>query len=173
LKTWVISDTHFNHANIIKYCKRPFADVNEMNRVMIQNWNRIVSEEDDVIHAGDFALGGNPEGAAAIMNCLKGHIVLTLGNHDHKNFVKEYRKLAPKVFIAQNWCIRSPRRAGENVWFSHFPTDRIGTSKDYHICGHTHDKPKNKPRQFNASVELINYTPVLLDDILDTMDLMR
>ena len=54
---WVTSDTHFNHANIIKYCNRPFSSVEEMNETIIANWNKVVSEDDMVYHLGDFALG--------------------------------------------------------------------------------------------------------------------
>jgi len=56
--TFFTSDTHFNHANIIKFCDRPFKDVELMNETLIANWNRVVGLDDTVFHLGDFCLGG-------------------------------------------------------------------------------------------------------------------
>ncbi len=43
-KIWLISDTHFDHADIIKYCARPFIDVKEMNKVLVENWNNMIKK---------------------------------------------------------------------------------------------------------------------------------
>ena len=52
--TFFTSDTHFNHANIIRFCNRPFIDVAQMNETLIANWNKVVGEDDTVFHLGDF-----------------------------------------------------------------------------------------------------------------------
>ena len=58
-KVFFTSDTHFNHANIIKFCERPFGSIEEMNEALIANWNRVVGKDDIVFHLGDFCFGGS------------------------------------------------------------------------------------------------------------------
>lgn len=43
---WWTSDYHFSHANIIKYCGRPFETVEEMNETIIRKHNERVKPED-------------------------------------------------------------------------------------------------------------------------------
>ena len=52
---WFTSDTHFDHKNIIKYCNRPFKDIDEMNAELERRWNAVVAPGDRVFHLGDFA----------------------------------------------------------------------------------------------------------------------
>ena len=70
-KIYFISDTHFNHKNIIKYCSRPFKDVEEMNKVLIENWNNTVTDFDTIFHLGDVALTNESE-MKEIISKLKG-----------------------------------------------------------------------------------------------------
>ena len=78
---YFIADTHFGYANIIKYENRPFCNVEEINRVIIDRWNQTVSKEDTVYHLGDFFLTYTKK-QMEIMNRLNGEIILIRGNHD-------------------------------------------------------------------------------------------
>ena len=78
---YVTSDHHFGHKNIIKYANRPFKNVEQMNTYMIQQWNKVVSENDVVYHLGDFALMPKKQ-TKKIMDQLKGYKILIRGNHD-------------------------------------------------------------------------------------------
>src|SRR3989344_4017153 len=88
MKIFITADHHFNHKNIIEYCKRPFKTVEEMNETMIERWNRRVGKDDLVIHLGDFGLG-NKEKINEIRKRLNGTIILIKGNHDRviKDFI--------------------------------------------------------------------------------------
>lgn len=79
-KIFFTSDTHFGHANIIKFCKRPFLNVDDMNEALVENWNKVVPEDGIVFHLGDFAFGGSNVWNE-ITPRLNGQIHLILGNH--------------------------------------------------------------------------------------------
>ena len=72
-KVYFTSDTHFYHSNIIGFCKRPFKNVEDMNETLIENWNRVVGQDDIVFHLGDFCMGGSHEWTK-ILNRLNGKI---------------------------------------------------------------------------------------------------
>ena len=78
---WFTADHHFGHANIIRFCDRPFADVDAMNESLIANWNAVVTPKDTVYHLGDLFLT-NREAAQTIRSRLNGSICLIRGNHD-------------------------------------------------------------------------------------------
>jgi len=74
------SDTHFGHDNVIGFCNRPFASTEEMNEVMIRNWNERVTGADTVYILGDMFFRCND--AEDILKRLKGKKRLIVGNHD-------------------------------------------------------------------------------------------
>ena len=78
------SDTHFHHENIIKFCNRPFTDVQEMDNILVERWNEVVPVDATVFHLGDFAWGGYNVWKN-VRERLNGEIILIKGNH--KNFV--------------------------------------------------------------------------------------
>lgn len=94
------SDHHFGHANIIRFCNRPFKDVPEMNEAMIERWNEKIKRNDRVYHLGDFALT-HKEKLESILDRLNGKIYLIAGNHESSaiqlrnkfEWIKEYHEL--------------------------------------------------------------------------------
>jgi len=148
MKTFVISDTHFHHKNIIEYSKRPFKTIEEMDAEIIKRWNNKVSKEDLVIHLGDFGLGDNNQ-IKSTRDKLNGTIVLLRGNHDHKSV-----RNAGFIIIKGTLEI-------DNIVLSHNPLkkDEIPTGF-VNVHGHIHDK--ESAIGINISVEHINYEPITL-----------
>ena len=78
---WFTADHHFGHANIIRFSRRPFANLEAMNEALIQRWNQVVGPQDIVYHLGDIFLMPASE-ARPIRERLNGRICLIRGNHD-------------------------------------------------------------------------------------------
>lgn len=97
--TWFISDLHFGHRNICRYSNRPFSSIEEMNEVLIQNWNRCVKPSDEIWHLGDFAFG-SINFTKKILESLNGRINLIYGNHDGE-IIKHLDKICTIINSAQ------------------------------------------------------------------------
>ena len=85
-KTWLTSDLHFFHKNIIVYCGRPYDDEYQMNDGIRSVWNDLVNNDDHVIVVGDLTAGLKQREIelAFLLDELKGTKTLIRGNHDHQ-----------------------------------------------------------------------------------------
>jgi calcineurin-like phosphoesterase family protein len=87
---WFTADFHINHANVIRHCDRPFKDVSEMNRTLIDNFNSVVRTDDTTYHLGDFLWKGSWSMALSYFKRLNGHHKILEGNHD--KYLRQLRK---------------------------------------------------------------------------------
>lgn len=169
-----ISDTHFFHANILRFkddagnLTRPgFADVNEMNDVMLERWNQIVRKGDRVYHLGDVFMGQREE-FQKFWPRLAGQKSLIVGNHDDIPYLSKggfFRKV-------QMW-----RKFTEyGLMLSHVPLHesslgwRGNTLLNVH--GHIHHNDSPPGPYLNVSVEKTDYRPVELDELIETRTAM-
>ena len=134
---YYISDLHFGHANVIEFDKRPFANVEEMDRVMIERWNERVRDVDDVYIIGDFCWRLDKEWIR-ILDLLNGQKVLIRGYHDIKNHSAALAKRF--LYIRDTDTIKD----GEyKIYMQHNPClfyTHSGDQKMWHFCGHTHNR---------------------------------
>lgn len=162
---YVVSDTHFNHGNIIKYCDRPFESTTEMDRELIKRWNSVVGKDDKVFHLGDFAWGGK-EYIKNILAQLHGHITLIKGNHD-THTPAWYMECGFKEVVS------NPIMWSQFVVMSHEPPQFMSDETPYiYLYGHVHDSEMYQTttkRSACVCVERWNYTPVKIDDLLKLM----
>ena len=59
IKTWLVSDWHFNHDKAFIWKARGFEGVQEMNEAIIERHNTVVQPGDLVYCLGDACLGGS------------------------------------------------------------------------------------------------------------------
>lgn len=163
MTNWITSDTHFGHFNIIGYCDRPFTTAEEMDETMVDRWNSVVKEDDTVYHLGDFAFGkGSKEKIEEYVERLNGSIILTKGNHDRQT--NNWYKRAGFVGVIGGECWQYRPR----IIFSHRPQPNKG---NLNIHGHIHNlyHIHENGRYLNVSVDVINYTPINLDSIIEQL----
>jgi calcineurin-like phosphoesterase family protein len=103
------SDTHFGHTNVIGYCGRPFANVFEMNQVMLSRLQQALSDEDDLYFLGDWSMHQKYYALIKAIPCR--HFYFVLGNHDKTGKLAqqiELDSLGSRVTIemasATGWC---------------------------------------------------------------------
>lgn len=187
MATWFTADLHLGHRNIIDYCDRPFADIDAMNRSLVDNWNEVVAEDDTVWVVGDFALG-KIAATLPIATELKGHKVLVAGNHD------------------RCWAGHGPRAAGwteryleagfaevthhsvrvtvgdRSVLVCHFPYR--GDSHDHDrflahrpidkgawlLHGHVHERWAQHGRMINVGVDATGFQPISATRVAELID---
>jgi len=159
---WFTGDTHFGHANIIKYCKRPFKHVDEMDEKIITNWNSVVQAGDEVYHLGDFAFH-HPQKAAYYASRLKGKKYLIRGNHDHNRICRELVNYFE--WIKDVHLLKIDQSL---IWLSHY-AHLIWPQKHYgvwHLFGHSHgmlNKDQKEVNSYDVGVDCHYFQPVSYD----------
>ena len=162
---WLTSDTHFGHTNIIKYSERPFETVEEMNAILIQNWNAVVGRRDVVWHLGDFAYDGRA-GVLKYAPQLNGKIHVLIGNHDNPNH------LAEAFGSGRVFDTREIKYQGTRIFLSHYahrvwPSSHKGS---FHAYGHSHGNLDIQygpwGRSMDVGVDCHGYGPLHIDKFL-------
>ena len=158
------SDTHFGSDRTLKFSCRPFANTNEMDETLINNWNKVVGKDDVVYHLGDF---GNYE----IVRKLNGKITLILGNYEQNalktdfkgNFLEFSNYLTQIGFynVVENHLILPLKNC--TYFLTHEP---LNCSKEYfNLFGHIHEKCKCKRFGLNVGTDCFNFTPASVDNV--------
>ena len=163
------ADLHFGHSNVIKFDNRPFADVDEMDRVMIELWNGRVQPDDTVYIVGDFCYRSE-HAADWYLRQLKGHKILILGNHDgpiqNDPQALHYLEGVDKMMHVTD--------DGKQIQLCHYPIVEWNKyfNGSYHIFGHIHNRReeafeimKKKDHALNAGCMINNYMPVSFKEL--------
>ena len=165
MTTWFTSDHHFGHANIIKYCNRPFSSAEEMDEEMIRRWNEKVDALDLVYYIGDFSLRGGVY-RNSIVNRLNGDITFIPGSHD------------PSPYDEPNWRAKEPMIAIHTkiqeknlIVLCHYALRSWNRSHygSWHLFGHHHGRLEPYGLSFDVGVDTNNFYLYSLEDVAEKM----
>jgi len=163
-KTFVVSDTHFGHANIIDYSNRPFRhrngarDVESMNRTLVNNWNHTVSPNDIVYFLGDVAFGRRSRTTSYWLRRLNGRKITIKGNHDPTRWRRVFKKIDYNGI--QFLLIHDPNEViNWNGWVIHGHKHRDNRGH----CPVRYPLINGHNKTINVNLELTGYKPVDLD----------
>ena len=188
MANFYISDLHIGHENILRFDNRPFADVNEMNNKLIENWNARVRSDDTVYILGDFIWAKESEWPS-IVGSLAGNKVLIRGNHDPKQF-----SAATKRMFQEITDLKEIKDSGKHVVMCHYPIPffRAGFAPTaFMLYGHVHrtieyeyiaklrrevkanatgyGTPNGNFINVGCMMPYMDYTPRTLDEIIDCL----
>jgi len=165
MKVFVTSNLQLGRPNAIKKYKRPFKDVEEMNRSIIQNWNRVVSNSDIVYHIGNFAW--DPKIAQDSISALNGTIRFIEAEHDEAIMFLDEKQMLPKDSkVVEQIEVLEDFESTLSYWpMQAWPKKDLGY---YSIIGYSSDKYKSDPKKhiINVCADLWDYTPQDLEKTL-------
>lgn len=169
MSVYFIGDTHFHHYNILRYCSRPFENVNEMDDALVYNWNSVITDRDFVYHLGDVGFGDMSD----ILPKLRGRKILILGSHDKdvkrpeaaKHFEQIHHgffelKMDGQLVVLCHYCMQSWPKSFHGSW---------------HLYGHSHGRIEEAETmlRFDVGVDVWDFKPVPWDIVKRKMSLKK
>jgi len=187
------ADTHIGHKRILELCDRPFDNVEEMNEAIIDNINAVANEDDHLFVVGD-ALMGKLDDSLALVERIKPHTHLIVGNHDrmfihtgmsekeHRKALESFKRYHDAGFEIIGY--QEYHDIGDHgVKICHFPYEGDSHDEDRYvearpidyfgewlICGHVHNAWTQRGRQINVGVDVRDFTPLHEDEILEIIN---
>lgn len=160
MKYFFTSDQHYGHTNIIKYCDRPFDNVDEMDKELMRRHNEVVRADDIVFHLGDFCwVNKKSEAYIKYINHLNGKHIFIRGSHDYW-LPKNHQMIIEKKFdniriVMCHYAMRKWPRSHYNSW---------------HLYGHSHGKLETPGKTLDVGVDCHNFYPISLEQITEIME---
>ena len=185
-----ISDCHWNHKNILRYDNRPWQNVHDMEREMIELWNKTVDTHDIVYILGDVVWSNKYEEWVRILSQLVGEKYIVKGNHDKTEILERLKNEG----VIYDWYHQqivqdcTNREKSRYVVLNHSPMPffvNMHHDNTYHLYGHVHiswdaqvikhvrkqieDLYQHEVRMYNVGCMIrgMDYAPRTLDEIIE------
>jgi calcineurin-like phosphoesterase family protein len=161
---WFTADWHYSHTNIIKYCNRPFSNVDEMNATLINNFKNLVNRGKDTLYfLGDLSF--NAEDFKLLMEFVfPENTVFIRGNHDrvpkeierlYKIYDQKTINIDGQIIILNHFCLRVWDRSHYNSW---------------HLYAHSHGTLPSIGKSHDVGVDNNNFMPISFEQLKKIMN---
>lgn len=164
---YLVSDLHIGHTNLItRGIRKQFKNCEEHDNAIKENWNKTVNKGDLIYILGDCCWNRQYE----LLNELNGQKIIIKGNHDTRDDLNR----AKSNKIISNWhYYKGFMHKDDYIFLCHFPM--LSWDRAFHCSymfyGHVHGTlPYSKGRSMDVSVDVINFTPILLDDAIKQLE---
>lgn len=171
------SDLHLGHAKVIRLCNRPFTDVEEMDSVLIGNWNKRVHPHDTVFILGDLMFR-NEKPPEEYLRQLRGKKHLVIGNHDRDwikkcDLDKHFESVTNLNFLSDGQ---------RQMTLCHYPMmSWPHMMRAYMVFGHIHGNTDaeywpliaQSERMLNAGVDINGFRPVTFAEMMQNNSLHK
>ncbi|MBX9830230.1 MAG: metallophosphoesterase [Xanthobacteraceae bacterium] len=158
-RTFFTADHHLDHVGILRFCNRPWPDVDAMNEALIDGWNAVVRPDDVVYHLGDFAHRIKSSKLKWMFSRLNGTKHLIPGNHDHEDTLAlGWKSISPLTEIVVE---------GQRLVLCHYAL-RVWNGQRrgaINLFGHSHGRLPGTSLSTDIGVDCWGYTPVTLAEI--------
>lgn len=177
MQRFYISDLHLGHEAVIRMCDRPFPSIDEMDRMLIENWNSVVQLNDEVYIIGDFMFKSRHD-PVYYLKQLRGKKHLILGNHEkwtnHVNLPDYFETVSQYKEITDS---------NRHLILFHYPLAEWARyhQGSMHVFGHIHNNRnypafefyRSQPNMLNAGVDINHFIPVSLNQLIANNEAFR
>lgn len=173
MNNYFSSDFHLCHANVIRYDKRPFNNVDEMNEVILEEYNKTVKPGDNFYFLGDFCF--DTRRTEEFLKQMNGNLFFIRGNHDKHDTIKLYQKYG--IYLGEQKMIKikdaeSPR-GNQEIVLNHYRMDVWDKSHHgaWHLFGHSHGSLPDRldSRCFDVGCMIWDYIPLSYEEVKEEM----
>jgi len=171
MTVFVTADHHLGHTNILKFCDRPFEDVDHMDTELVNRWNEVVGRNDMVYYLGDFTLASAGT-AAHYLERLVGRITFLTGSHDrwlkYPADRNKYGVFSRHMYVGD---IHKIKHQDQYVTLCHYAMRSWPRSfhGSLHLYGHSHGRLPQYGRSLDVGVDCHNFYPISLDSVVKTL----
>ena len=155
------ADEHYGHSKIREYCGRSFSSIEEMDNEIIKRHNEVVTDNDIVIHAGDFTLKKSCQETLKYIKQLNGLLkIFLIGSHDSwikgtnsHSYIWE-QMIEDRYVVVCHYAMRVWPRSHYNSW---------------QLFGHSHGRVQPEGKQWDVGVDVNNFYPISFDQLKEIM----